>query len=104
MKVYVVGNRGQLGSELMRAAWPEGISVEGADLPELNILDPENLRRTISAINPDWIINSAAYTAVDKAEKERDLAFAVNRDGARTLAALASDLGAANIYISTDYV
>jgi dTDP-4-dehydrorhamnose reductase len=58
----------------------------------------------MSAFRPDIVINPAAYTAVDKAESESDLAFAINRDGAGAVAAAAAELGAPIIHLSTDYV
>lgn len=104
MKILLLGASGQLGWELQRALAPLGEVLapgraQGADLAE-----PERLEALARALAPDAIVNAAAYTAVDKAEQEPAAAFALNRDGARMLAAAAARRGAAIIHISTDYV
>lgn len=72
--------------------------------PELDLAQPETVLTALREANPDVVISAAAYTAVDKAESEPDIAFAVNRDGARAVAQAASDLGIPIIHLSTDYV
>lgn len=74
------------------------------DLPEFDITDSDTVYRTITGARPDLVINTAAYTAVDKAESEPELAFAVNRDGPHKIALVCSELGIPLIHISTDYV
>ena len=100
VRVFVVGSRGQLGHELMRAAWPAGTALVGADLPELDLTQPDAIARAVRGHAADIVVNAAAYTAVDKAESERDLAFRVNADGPHTLAKLGLPL----VHVSTDYV
>jgi dTDP-4-dehydrorhamnose reductase len=71
---------------------------------ELDISDTQTVERVVKQIQPDVIINAAAYTAVDKAEQERELAFAINRDGPANLARAAKQIDAVILHISTDYV
>jgi dTDP-4-dehydrorhamnose reductase len=71
---------------------------------ELDLSDPESVRRAVREVAPRWIVNPGAYTAVDKAEKEPELAYAVNRDAVRVLGEEAAAMGAAVISFSTDYV
>jgi dTDP-4-dehydrorhamnose reductase len=70
----------------------------------LDVQDPGSVARAMASLRPDVVINSAAYTGVDKAESEPDAAFRLNRDGARVLAATAARYNAPIIHISTDYV
>jgi dTDP-4-dehydrorhamnose reductase len=72
--------------------------------PEIDILYPELVEKALAAFSPDLVINPAAYTAVDRAESESDLAFAINRDGAGNVAAAAARLGIPIVHLSTDYV
>lgn len=71
---------------------------------ELDIADAAQVQRTFEAVQPAYCINCAAYTAVDKAESEQELAFSINAEGTRILAAAAKEHGAGFIHISTDYV
>lgn len=98
--VLVVGSAGQLGSELMRAAWPEGWRVVGVDRADVDICDPDAVSRAIEARRPELIVNASAYTAVDRAEQEPELARAVNALGPGYLASHGLPL----IHVSTDYV
>ncbi len=104
MKIAVIGSSGQLGRELVRRARRKGFEILGLDVPEIDITDPASIKARISSEKLGWVINAAAYTAVDKAESEPEAAFAVNRDGPHNLAryCCASDLPL--IHISTDYV
>lgn len=91
-----------LGADLLVVLGKAGIDVKGYDLPEVDIA-----RENVSLdqiVQCDWVINCAAYTDVDGAEKEGDRAFAVNRDGARRVAESCRKSGACLMYISTDYV
>jgi dTDP-4-dehydrorhamnose reductase len=72
--------------------------------PALDLADPSSVSHSLDAVRPDWVINAAAYTAVDRAESEPDLAFAINRNGVGDLAAAAARHDAPLIHISTDYV
>ena len=103
MKVFVVGSRGQLGQSLAETA-PATVDFAGADLPELDILDAAALEARLADERPGFVVNAAAYTAVDKAEDEPEIARRVNVDGARNVAEAACNAGARVIYISTDFV
>lgn len=102
-KVLVTGTNGQLGLEL-KATLPAGIEFHGIDLPELDITDAAAVSHFVDRLRPAAIVNCAAYTAVDKAESDSTLAYAVNRDGARNLARAAKQSGARLVQISTDFV
>ena len=99
----VTGAGGQL-ARAWSAAAPAGWSVTGLSRAELDISDGAAVERVIGDLAPDLILNAAAYTAVDRAESEPDLAFAINRDGAAHLAAAATRAGARLIQVSTDFV
>ena len=103
MKVFVVGSLGQLGLSLAETA-PATVDFAGADLPELDILDAAALQARLAAERPGFVVNAAAYTAVDKAEDEPEIARLANVDGARNVAQAAREAGARVIYISTDFV
>ncbi|OGT20571.1 MAG: dTDP-4-dehydrorhamnose reductase [Gammaproteobacteria bacterium RBG_16_57_12] len=103
MKVLITGARGQLGFELQRTA-PAGHELLAYDTDELDITRASAVQQIISTRQLDLIINAAAYTAVDKAEQEMDLAYAVNRDGASNLAQAASDNHIRLIHVSTDFI
>jgi dTDP-4-dehydrorhamnose reductase len=102
-KAVVTGAGGQL-ARAWSAAAPPGWSVTGLSRAELDISDGAAVERVLGALAPDLILNAAAYTAVDRAESDPDLAFAVNRDGAGHLAATAARAGARLIQVSTDFV
>lgn len=105
MKILVAGSRGQLARALLEAA-DANSSFEMVALgrPQLDLLDQATLAAAFKAVQPDLVINASAYTAVDKAETDAGAAFAVNRDGAGTLASLAARNDCPIIHISTDYV
>jgi dTDP-4-dehydrorhamnose reductase len=103
MKILLTGITGQVGCELLRALtgkW-EIISPTRA---EMDLADPLQVRDFIRRVKPDLIINPAAYTAVDKAEREADLALAINAHAPEVMANEARSLGAGIIHYSTDYV
>src|SRR5512139_1015783 len=85
MKILLTGCNGQVGWELARALLPLG-DVIAVNRLQADLSDPDGLRRTVQKLNPDVIVNPAAYTAVDKAETDRDLAFIINREAPRVLA------------------
>lgn len=101
----VFGASGQLGQCLVHVAQER--TMQGLVFPpeaQANILNPEGLRGLFEQHRPAYVINCAAYTAVDKAEDEVDLARKVNRDGAENLARLCGEFGTTLIQISTDFV
>ena len=102
-KILVAGARGQVGWELQRTLAPLG-EIVAPDRIGMDLADPDSMRRAIRETKPDLIVNAAAYTAVDRAESERDLAFAVNAVAPGIMAEEAKRLGAALIHYSTDYV
>jgi dTDP-4-dehydrorhamnose reductase len=104
MKILVVGANGQLGWELCRKGEKQGFEIVSLDLPEFDISDPLAVKRAVSQAGLSLVINAAAYTAVDKAESEPKLAFAINRDGPAYLASSCGEAGIPLIHISTDYV
>ena len=104
MKILVIGHRGMLARELRARLAHAGFTVVSRGRPELDITQATNIRQTLADDHPDLPINTAAYTAVDKAESEPDVAFAVNRDGAAYVAEACRDVGMPLIHISTDYV
>lgn len=102
VKVVIIGAKGMLGSDLVDTGLKVGLEVTGLDLPECDITDPASL----SALLPDadWVVNCAAYTRVDDAEREREKAFAVNSEGVRNLAQICRRRAIRMLHISTDYV
>lgn len=103
MKVLITGARGQAGNELCRTA-PDHVELLCLDRNRLDIGAGAAVAETIRAKRPELIINAAAYTAVDKAETEREQAFTVNATGAANLAAAAAETGARLVHLSTDFV
>lgn len=103
MKILLSGASGQLGQAILQLA-PPGWEVLGLDRSALDVSDAAQVESCVSGLRPDVIINAAAYTAVDKAESEPELARAINTEGARHLAAAAARHGAWPIQISTDFV
>jgi len=102
-RILVTGKDGQVGFELLRRLAALG-QVIGTGRDEMDLADPDAIRRVVSEAKPDLIVNAAAYTAVDKAESEPELAQAVNGVAPGILAEEAQRLGAALIHYSTDYV
>jgi len=103
INVLITGAHGQLGWELTRTA-AQGIHVHAVDIDELDITQSEHVNRHVDTYKPDWIINAAAYTAVDKAEQDSALAYKVNRDGATNLSQAAKKNKTKLIQVSTDFV
>lgn len=104
MRVLITGARGQVGHELLRLAPNAFFDVVGLGSEDLNITDAHAVAREVERLQPQLIINAAAYTAVDRAESEPERAFAVNRDGPLNLGCAAERLGIPVLHISTDYV
>lgn len=103
MKILLTGKNGQLGFELQRALAPLG-EVVAVGTADCNLAHGPALRDLIQKIKPDVIVNPAAYTAVDRAETEQDLAHAVNALAPGILGEEAAKIGAVVIHFSTDYV
>jgi dTDP-4-dehydrorhamnose reductase len=103
MRLLLTGKNGQLGFELQRALTGLG-EVRAIDQQDCDLADPAAIRRLLAEYKPDIIINPAAYTAVDKAEGEPDLAFAINGVAPGVLGEAAVKLGALVVHYSTDYV
>ena len=104
MRLVVTGKQGQLARSLSERAAAHGVEMVTIGRPEVDLIDAGSVGRAVEAARGDIVINAAAYTAVDKAESEPDLAMAVNCEGARALALAAARLGRPIIQISTDYV
>ena len=105
ISVLLTGSKGQLGSEIGRlSARYASLDILKTDIEELNILDEDAVNRTLDAHPARFIINCAAYTAVDKAEDEPNKAFALNSEAVSKLARIADERKIQLIHISTDYV
>ena len=104
MKILITGAQGQVGKELVSIANQRGFDVIAAGQTELDITQLKNIRSYIELHQPDLVINAAAYTAVNKAEEEQDITYAINRDGAANLAAVSKEKNILLLHISTDYV
>ena len=107
MRIVLLGCNGQVGWELQRSLAPLGelIALDRHSTQACGDLSNlQSLKQGLIALKPDVIINAAAYTAVDKAETEPELAFLINAEAPRTLAETANSLGALLVHYSTDYV
>jgi len=102
-RLLVLGAEGQLGREVVTLAAARGLDVAGFGHRDLDITRAGDLRDVLAG-GPACVVNAVAYTAVDKAESEPELAMAVNAEGPRRLAEACSAAGAALIHLSTDYV
>lgn len=104
MRIFVAGSSGQVAVALAERAAQRGIELISAGRPNLDLATGRGLPDLIEAASPNVVINAAAYTAVDRAESEEGLAFAVNVDGTRSLAEVAHRLEIPFLHLSTDYV
>ena len=102
-RVLLTGASGQVGGELARLLC-SSYEVVAPSRAELDLSDEAAVQRIVREVQPQWIVNPAAYTAVDKAESEPELAYAINRDAVRALGEEARAIGAPVIHFSTDYV
>ena len=108
MNILLLGKNGQVGWELQRALQPLGQVIacdrQGAGEPRADLSDPDSLQRLVMQVQPGLIVNAAAHTAVDKAEREPELAHAINAAAPAVLARSAAALGVPLVHFSTDYV
>lgn len=105
INILVTGANGQLGLQLkLIIQGNKGYNFYFTDLPELDIASEHGLEKTLTEFNPQWVVNCAAYTAVDKAETETDLANKINAEAPALLAKLTDRFHSRLIHISTDYV
>lgn len=103
MKIVVTGANGQVGWELTRSLMPLG-DVVALGKDEANFEDPASLFKSVQGLNPDVIVNAAAYTQVDKAEEEQLLVYKINEESVGVLAEIAKNNNALLVHYSTDYV
>jgi dTDP-4-dehydrorhamnose reductase len=102
--ILVFGSEGQLGREVMELAKARDIEVAGCNRAQADITDFSAIEAAISSVKPRIVLNAAAYTGVDKAESEREAAYAANVVGAKLVARAAAAQRLPLIHISTDYV
>ncbi|MDJ0660068.1 MAG: dTDP-4-dehydrorhamnose reductase [Crocosphaera sp.] len=102
-KILLTGSDGQVGQDLQQTLIPIG-EIIATNRQQLDLTSPDNIRQVIQETQPDIIINSAAYTAVDKAETEPELAVTINGIAPAIIAEEAQKIGAFLLHISTDYV
>ncbi|HEX5398423.1 MAG TPA: dTDP-4-dehydrorhamnose reductase [Verrucomicrobiae bacterium] len=103
MKILLLGRNGQVGWELCRTLAPLA-EVTAMDYPEINFTDVAALRQLVAATKANMVVNAAAYTAVDKAEKEPELCRQINAVAPGVLAEEAKKIGALMVHYSTDYI
>lgn len=103
MKILIIGAKGQLGTDCCNILAQDNDTL-GCDIPKIDIGDAKSVDGYLSEVQPEVIINCAAYTAVDACETERDLAWQVNAEGPKNLARAARKFDSRLIHISTDYV
>jgi dTDP-4-dehydrorhamnose reductase len=104
MKVLVIGRTGQLAQELARKAWPDGWRPEFLDRSAIDLSEPETAAEAVAAREPELVINAAAYTQVDKAETEPELAMRINALAPEAIALRLAARDVPFVTISTDYV
>ena len=102
-KILLTGVTGQVGRELQTTLTSLG-EVVGFDREKFDLSKPEQIKQQIAEIKPNIVVNAAAYTAVDRAETESELAIAINADAPKAIALAAQNVNATVVHISTDYV
>jgi dTDP-4-dehydrorhamnose reductase len=103
LRILLTGKKGQIGAQLAALLPPLG-EVAAFDRHELDLLNPDHLRRTIRDVRPNMIVNAAAYTSVDRAETDEKQARSINVDAPALMAEEANRIGALLVHYSTDYV
>ena len=103
-KILIIGANGQLGNEFRELAKTYPYQFFFYDVAEMDIANKELVERGLSELKPDYLINCAAYTAVDKAEIDKETAFSINADAVKYLAQACTANDVKFIHISTDYV
>lgn len=103
MRISIIGSNGQLGSDLARLATRDH-EVQALSRAEVQVENYSSVTAALSAFNPDWVINTAAFHKIHDCEADPDRAMLINSLGSRTVAEVAEKLGAKTAYISTDYV
>ena len=103
MRVLVTGANGQLGQAL-QSTCPAAVDITALTRSDLDIGDSNAIRTAIEQLRPDWVLNAAAYTAVDRAEKEPELARAINETAVKHQAQASRAAGARLLHVSTDFV
>ncbi|MFH1654830.1 MAG: dTDP-4-dehydrorhamnose reductase [Pseudomonadota bacterium] len=101
--IWLIGNKGMLGSDVERLLTSRKLNFVVSD-KEVDICNADQLKKFIEAKKINWIINCSAYTAVDRAEGEMELAYKINSDGVLNITNVAREIGAKLIHLSTDYV
>jgi dTDP-4-dehydrorhamnose reductase len=104
IKILIFGKNGQVATELATLQWPDNYKIAVLGRGECDLMVKGAVSRAIGSLKPDVVINAAAYTAVDKAEGDRDAAYALNADAPSEMAIATAAVGAKLIHISTDYV
>lgn len=104
MKILVTGYGGQLGYDIVRIGEVKGYTVKGLSRSDLDITNEIEVFKLVRFEKPDAVIHCAAYTAVDKAEEDKETAWKVNVEGTKYLAKVSKEVNAKFVYISTDYV
>jgi dTDP-4-dehydrorhamnose reductase len=104
MRILLTGANGQVGWELSNRGGQQGFEILALDRSDLDITDSVSVSKEVSRSGVSLVINAAGYTAVDEAESEPELAFAVNRDGPAYLASACGKVGIPLVHLSTDFV
>jgi len=104
MKILITGAGGQLGHETQRMLQNKGVNIIGIGRKDVDFSQPQQVAAYIASHRADWVINCAAYTQVDKAEDDAELAFRVNRDSAKAVAEGVQSYAGRLLHISTDFI
>src|SRR5260221_8447250 len=103
IRVLVTGGGGLLAHALRELAAP-GMELTLLARAEFDLTQPEGMARQLAELRPDWVVNTAAYNLVDRCEQERELSWAINAEGPKTLATLCAERGCRLVHFGSDYV